>query len=986
MNEIVKNVVCPNCASATTLPDHEASGVCPHCGHAVFAAGAALPAGAGAPEPPSEATVSQSDAEDDLLIADLKEALGFDAVEPRPGAPGADPRAVSRGSVLLGGISDDSLVSGTRLGDFEILAEIGRGGMGIVYRARQVSLGREVALKILPGWARHGQIAVQRFKAEAQAAARLHHTNVVSIYAQGEFRGQYYYAMELVDGVGLDTVIRSRPDLISSTRARASSSVRLPSHAPAAAASAVELETPPAAEDDGAATEITWTREDYRHMARMFAEVAEALHAAHEAGIIHRDIKPHNLLLDAANRLHVTDFGLARLTSEPHLTASGEVMGTPAYLSPEQIRGEADVVDRRTDIYALGVTMYEVLTRRKPFAGESRAQMMHYICEAEPTSLRQHNAQVPLDLETIVLRAIEKEPSRRHATGAELAEDLQRFAEGRPILSRRATPVEKAIKWVRRHKALSAAAVSAAAVIVLAAGLAWHMHATRRERAQALARAAYEQLVYVDYRTPDGDITPQLRQARALGARGIEARIADVLWYVGQDELPMGLQQAEQTAASYPADPRSVYLLAWLQRRECDPPVAHATLARAATLGDPVTAAGWFFRGLAIHFDEPDEAAVAYRAAIAQRAQRHAFFPQAVLQLARARNQQLYATRSLDGFDEAAGALRQLIDQGHYRAYPYYLLSITHRLAAEIYRGSEGTRGDAEMAEHYDHALHWAREGQGVDPGDDRPIAAEAECLESMRRYAAALDARNRALAVAATGAHRWETLHYRWRLHYWLGDLDAAAADLAACVAYDPNSIFYVHVYPALLDAERDDLFAARQHADALAAEPAARDVLWASAILRLLGQPDRARTLLAQRAAEVDYTAALEPSQDAAWLQALYDYCRGTTSLEAVQVQVDAADQPWRRWGELHFHQGVMHLARGERGAAAAAWRKAYRSFDHERGYTYHARLLLGLLEKDLAWPRWIGVSWQQRGENASASEGSSGRPQVCHAVEGD
>jgi serine/threonine protein kinase len=236
---------------------------------------------------------------------------------------------------------------------------------------------------------------------------------------------------------------------------------------------------------------MAWTRADYRHVARLLADVADALDCAHQHGVIHRDVKPHNLLLGATNRLHLTDFGLARLTDAPHLTASGEVMGTPAYLSPEQVRADIGRIDHRTDIYSLGVTLYEIITKRKPFEGETREQILSGICTAEPAAPRRLNPHIPLDLETICLRAMEKEPGRRQATAAVLAEDLRRFADGRPILSRRTSRLEKAAKWVTRHKAATVAMAATAAMVLLAAGLEWSLSAGRSREAERLVHQAY---------------------------------------------------------------------------------------------------------------------------------------------------------------------------------------------------------------------------------------------------------------------------------------------------------------------------------------------------------------------------------------------------------------------------------------------------------------------------------------------------------------
>ncbi len=985
MNETVANMVCPNCAASTPVPAGTEPGVCAHCGRSLAADRALVP-DERARLATREPVASEPDGPEKALVADLREAFGFQAGAlcpvAQPALVGGPDASHALGIVLRAA----SLPIGGRLGDFEILGEIGRGGMGIVYRARQISLGREVALKVLPDCARHGRIATQRFLAEAQAAARLHHSNIVPVYAQGVHEGHYYYAMELVEGVGLDVVIHSRPDLLSSTRLRAGSSdVRLktaPVLAPPGSTrlprTRVRDRAEPAAPAPPADWSDTkrlprWTRADYAHVARLFADVADALACAHQHSIIHRDVKPHNLLLGAANRLHLTDFGLARLTDEPHLTVSGEIMGTPSYMSPEQVRGGTGQIDHRTDIYSLGVTLYESLTRRKPFDGETRQQIITAICTAEPVSPRRLNPRIPLDLETICLRTLEKDPQRRHATAALLAEDLRRFADGRPILSRRVTRVERAVKWVRRHKALTGAIAGAIAVVVLASALTWSAWDARRREAESVRDArqreavglvdrAYERLAYYDYRVPEL-ATADIERAVALGARSVKLDLARALACAGANDPAQALRHLAAAAQQDPNDPCVWYLRAWVQRQTEQQAAARATLDDADQRGGPTTPEAWFFRGLAVHFDAPLAAIDCYRRANDLRAREHQFYPQAVLHLARARNQQLYVTRTLEPLSEIVASLTQLIEQKQYAAFPYYLLSITHRLAAEIYAGSEGTRGDAPVTDHYDAALRWAREGQKVNPADDRPIAAEAECLESAGRYAEAIEARTRAIAAADADIKRWEGHHYRWRLHYWLGEFDAALQDLAACAGYDPHNSFYEHVYPALVQAEAGDMPAALAHAHALAddAPTDAQAVLWSATCLRLLGEPEEAQALLTERAAQVDFTLGLVPPQSEQWVRALYENALCGGRPETLEPLAAAVSVPWKLSGEAYFHAAALSLSAGDRATALDQLREAYRSFDNEHRYTYHGKLFYVKMRQNPSWPPWVGVSWE-------------------------
>ncbi len=332
------------------------------------------------------------------------------------------------------------------LGDFRILREIGRGGMGIVYEAEQVSMRRRVALKVLSPATTLSERAVARFRREAQAAGRLHHTHIVPVYAMGEERGIWYYAMELVRGRTLAQVIEELRGLRA---------------APGAP-------SPP--ESSGFAPPF------HAAVATQFAGVAGALETAHAEGIIHRDVKPSNLILDAGGVLMAMDFGLARVEGETAWrTLTGEVVGTPAYMSPEQIRGDA--VDGRTDVYSLAATLCELLTLEAPFGGRELPEACANILSRDPVRPRRLNPRIPRDLETIVLKAMEKEPRRRYATAGDLARDLRAFAEGGTIRARRVGPLGRAWRRVRRHPLRSA--LVAAVVVLAATAAAAAVHARR---------------------------------------------------------------------------------------------------------------------------------------------------------------------------------------------------------------------------------------------------------------------------------------------------------------------------------------------------------------------------------------------------------------------------------------------------------------------------------------------------------------------------
>jgi eukaryotic-like serine/threonine-protein kinase len=351
------------------------------------------------------------------------------------------------------------------LGEYRVIREIGRGGMGVVYEAEQVTLGRRVALKVLPWAASLDPRQRQRFQLEAQAAALLHHEHIVPVFGVGTDRGVHYYAMQFVDGRTLTEVIR---ELRAAPPANGSATT-----SPFDRSRAVEITKTVADKrqrtSPGLSDSHPGRRKYWQAAARLGAQAALALEHAHQLGVIHRDIKPSNLMLDARNHLWVTDFGLARLPHGDHdLTPTGDVVGTLRYVSPEQVRGERVVPDARGDIYALGATLYELLTLQPAFSARDRQQLLRRILHDEPPRPRQLNPAIPADLETIILKAMEKEPSARYASARELADDLERFLEDQPVQARRPSLVHRTVKWARRHRAVVVTAAAAVALTLSA--------------------------------------------------------------------------------------------------------------------------------------------------------------------------------------------------------------------------------------------------------------------------------------------------------------------------------------------------------------------------------------------------------------------------------------------------------------------------------------------------------------------------------------
>jgi serine/threonine protein kinase len=348
------------------------------------------------------------------------------------------------------------------LGDYHILREVGRGGMGVVYEAEQVSLGRHVALKVLPRQALLNATYLERFRREAKAAAKLHHTNIVPVFGVGESDGVHYYAMQFIRGEALDFVLRDLRRLRGQTGATgetATAGEESVAHgllsgrfaAPAREADAPAEDAPSAPVEARSSATLSASGSEtafYRGVARIGLQVAEALAYAHRNGILHRDVKPSNLLLDAQGTVWITDFGLAKAEGTDELTHTGDVVGTVRFMAPERFDGHSLP---QSDVYSLGVTLYELLTLRPAFDDANKGRLIQRVLHEPPVPPRKRDPRIPRDLETVVLKCLAKDPAERYPTAEALAEDLRRFLGDRPIKARRTPWHERTRRWARRN-------------------------------------------------------------------------------------------------------------------------------------------------------------------------------------------------------------------------------------------------------------------------------------------------------------------------------------------------------------------------------------------------------------------------------------------------------------------------------------------------------------------------------------------------------
>jgi tetratricopeptide (TPR) repeat protein len=824
-----------------------------------------------------------------------------------------------------------------RLGDFEILRELGRGGMGVVYEARQVSLNRKVALKLLSGTLGLTSKAVIRFKREAEAAAKLHHTNIVPIYATGEQDGMHYYAMELIDGPALNQLIaQMRNGQGGTEHAQVPERESDEDLQETATLCATDVSRAPPGDSNRAAMSTSAVSSlgsgggQFDAAARMIAEVADALDYAHAQGVMHRDIKPSNLLLSPDGRLHMNDFGLARMLEQPGMTVSGEFVGSPMYMSPEQIAVGRAPLDHRTDIYSLGTTLYEFLTLEPPFPGERRDQVIGQIIHKEPRRPRTINRKIPVDLETICLKAMEKDPDKRYQTAGDLANDLRAYVNRFAISARRVGPVGRAVRWCKRHKALAAAMGCAAIAIVVAASVGYRAHvADQRHRAEAIE----QELSEANRIALDGDYDradQAVQRAVDLGATDGRVHLlrGEIAGCRTDNETAVKELKLAVKALPQSQEARASLANAYMNLYQFD--TCLSTLAEAEALPSR-TAGDYLALGMMVGSVDPERGIALLDKAVELRHAPYALLARAYTRIGYAENtmdahlvdlslRDVEAARTILSADDP-NAISSGMNIRLAAARMYGLLGMeTERqallkLAADDIAAMEklppsreriGARFSYyEETDQMDPALHWLESLYRQYPDGRSAMVYEAEL------YKRGDDAK----AIAVTPPD----------------NLDAEVTSAFPLMETGPDGARKaMEIYARI--QKNSNVFTR----------------LYSHYIPLLLGDTDIARAdALALRA-----TGVVFPNWRG-WSNHVLDYHCGLLSDEQLLQFADKSN--WSHC-EAYFNIGLRRLTEGNRPAALAMFRKsaATRMYDYEECYLSTA--FINRMEKDPEWPRWI------------------------------
>jgi serine/threonine protein kinase/lipoprotein NlpI len=838
---------------------------------------------------------------------------------------------------------------GSRLGDFELLRELGRGGMGVVYQARQVSLNRMVALKVLGGGLALSHKAVLRFQREAEAAAKLHHTNIVPVYSIGEEGDRHYYAMELVEGPSPDRVLEQWRHQRDAQKAPAPAQADgqpgdgqpadtrlgvtiayergatdpLPSASPG----------PPSSSLGSSGGSDTFDR-----VARMVAEVADALDYAHRNGVVHRDIKPSNLLIAPDGRLSLNDFGLARVLEEPGLTMTGEFVGTPAYMSPEQVVAGRAPFDHRTDIYSLGATLYELLTLQPPFSAARRDQVIGQIISKDPTPPRRLNKRIPFDLETICQKAMEKDPDRRYPTAGALADDLRRFVARHAISARRVGPIGRLVKWARRRPGMAAALGCALVAIGLAGVFAYQAHVAESRRRTDRQQQVLEQALVAAMSGRFDEAMSAIDEAELLGVSTGQVRFrrGQVAYYRG--DIKAALADLEQAARLMPDSlaARAMLVRTYMAAGQFSPSFGELETIDRLT---PVRAEHLLNKGMATGIIDPREGIALLNEAIRRR-------DSPIARLARAEVRTELAFSTADAADAEAAlkdvgtaadwlpANNPVVLESSLKAHVAALVAYDLQKDPDRFRAARAQADRDATALRAFPTLPWAqyvrwRYLSMID--DDETVLAEWDRL-----------GRHTDLGMAALGTEA------AW-IRYGRGQLQAAL-DVLGHLDSSGVEVLCDFIRTLVLAEQKGKERARSEHhrvrttiADNMTS------YFYHDTLLLLLGDAPGAR----QAYAQTRQRGAFYKIDKSGWYDRLLDYYCGRIDERQLR-EAAAADR--RKLCEAHYAMALTSLARGDRPGARAHFARSVATQVFHYGEYRASRSFLARMNADPAWPPWL------------------------------